>query len=92
MRLVVDAAAWRDLDDIGSWIAKDRPAAARAVLLNILRTIEQLQHFPRMARPGRAKGTYERVVSSTPYIVVFQLWQNPPVLVVVAVVHGARKR
>jgi plasmid stabilization system protein ParE len=92
MRVIVDAAAWDDLNQIGSWIGKDNPRAARAVLENILRTIEQLQRFPRLARAGRARGTFERVVAGTPYIIVFELWQNPSALVVTAVAHGARNR
>lgn len=38
MRLVVDAAAWTDLNDIGTWIAKDSPQAAKSVLAKILQT------------------------------------------------------
>jgi hypothetical protein len=40
---------------------------------------------------GRARGTYERVVAGTSYIIVFELWQNPPAVVIVAVAHGARR-
>lgn len=92
MRLVVDAAAWTDLNDIGTWIAKDSPQAAKSVLAKILQTVEQLQRFPRLARPGRVRGTYERFVSGTPYIIVFELWDNLAAIVVIAVVHGARDR
>lgn len=92
MRLVVDATAWQDLNDIGTWIGKQSPEAARRVLTRILQTIEHLQSFPRLSRPGRVNGTYERVVTHTPYIVVFELWQKPAAVVVVAVVHGARDR
>ncbi len=92
MRLVVDATAWQDLDDIGTWIARDNPAAARHVLRKILLTIEQLQYLPSLARPGRVRGTQERLVASTPYIVVFELWPTPPAIVITAVVHGARDR
>ncbi len=92
MRLVVDVAAWDDLNHIGAWIGKDNPSAARAVLEKILRTIEHLHAFPRLARPGRARGTYERVVPGTPYLIVFELRQNPAVIIIVAVAHGARNR
>jgi len=92
MRVVVDATAWDDLNQIGAWIGKDNPKAARAVLEKILQTIEQLQRFPRLARAGRARGTYERAVAGTPYIIVFELWDNPVAVVVTAVAHGARNR
>ena len=83
MGLVVDATAWDDLNQSGAWIAKDNPRAARAMLQRILQTIEQLQWFPRLARQGRALGTYERVVAA---IIDIELWQNPPVGVQVR--HG----
>lgn len=92
MRLVVDATAWRDLDDIGQWIAKDSPAMARRVLEMIIQNIEMLERFPLLARPGRARNSYERRVAGTPYIIVFQLWEKPAAIIVVAVVHAARNR
>lgn len=92
MRLVVDAAAVQDLDDIAVWIARDDPAAARRVIAHILTTIEQLQHFPRLSRPGRVRGTFERIVAGTPFIIVLEMWQEPAAIVVTAVVHGARNR
>ncbi len=92
MRLVVDATAWKDLDDIGQWIAKDSPAAARRVLETILQTIQMLAHFPLLARPGRARNTYERRVAGTPYIIVFELWDKPAAIIVTGIVHGARDR
>ena len=92
MRLVVDATAWQDLNDIGQWIAKDSPEAARRVLATILQTLEMLVHFPLLARPGRARNTYERHVMGTSYIVVFEIWAKPTAIVIVGIVHGARNR
>jgi toxin ParE1/3/4 len=92
MKVVVDAKAWTDFDQIGAWIAKDNPHAAREVLRSILAMIAQLERFPRLARPGRVDGTYERVVPGTRYIIVFELWNEPPALVVTAVAHGRRNR
>jgi plasmid stabilization system protein ParE len=92
MRLVVDVAAWDDLNQIGAWIGRDNPQAARAVLERIMQTIEHLQAFPRLSRIGRARGTYERVVAGTSYIIVFELWKSPPAVVITAIAHGARNR
>ena len=88
MRVVVDAKAWTDLDQIGAWIAKDDPRAVREILRRIVASIAQLRRFPRLARPGRVRGTHERVVAGTPYIIVFELWNEPPAVVITAVVHG----
>lgn len=92
MRLVVDATAWQDINEIARWIAKNNPEAARRILTTILRTIEYLQHFPRLARVGRVRGTFERLVAGTPYIVVFELRNDPAAVVIIAVVHGSRDR
>ena len=92
MKLVVDATAFTDLQEIGVWIAEDTPNAAGRVVATALATIEPLRSLPRLARPGRARGTFERLVAGTPYIVVFELWAKPPAVVITAVVHGARNR
>ena len=46
MRVIVDEAAWNDLDKIGSWIAKDNPEAAQRELAKIAHVIRQLGRFP----------------------------------------------
>jgi plasmid stabilization system protein ParE len=53
---------------------------------------EHLQHFPRLSRLGRARGTSERVVVGTPYIIVFELRQGPVAVIIVAIAHGAQNR
>jgi len=92
MRVIVDEAAWSDLDKIGSWIAKDNREAAWLELEKIERVIKQLGQFPGLSRVGRAKGTRETVVAGTSYIVVFELWENPEAVVITGIVHGARDR
>ena len=92
MRVIVDEAAWSDLDKIGLWVAKDSPEAARHELEKIKHVIKQLGRFPGLSRQGRAKGTLETVVAGTSYIVVFELWEKSEAVVITGVVHGARNR
>ena len=92
MRIDIDEVAVGDLEQIAAWIAKDSPRAAISMLEAILTAIDRLSTFPAMGRRGRADGTYERVVSSTPYIIVYELRARPAALIVVAVFHGARER
>jgi hypothetical protein len=61
MRVVVDNKAWADLDQIRA-DRQRRSEAARQTLRRIFHTIAQLERFPRLARPGRVRGTFERVV------------------------------
>jgi plasmid stabilization system protein ParE len=45
-----------------------------------------------MGHAGRDAGTYERGVSGTPYIIVYEIRKKPIAVLVIAVVHGARDR
>ena len=92
MRIVIDEVAVGDLEQIEAWIAKDDPRAATFTLETILTAIDRLSIFPKMGRVGRAIGTYERVVSGTPYIIVYELRSRSATLIVTAVFHGARQR
>ena len=92
MRVIIDESAWSDLDNIVLRIAPDNPAAARREVEKIRHAIGLLGEFPGLSRNGRAKGTRERVVSGSHYVIVFEVWQKPRALVVTGVVHGARNR
>lgn len=92
MRVIIDEDAYGDIDHIAAWIAKDSPRAARNVVQKIIDAIERLSLFPEMGRRGRAHGTLERVVSGTPYIVVYEISRKPDAVVVTAVFHGSQDR
>ena len=92
MRVIIDERAWSDLDDIFLRIAPDNPTAARREVEKIRHSIGMLGEFPGLSRNGRAKGTRERVVPGSHYVIVFELWEKPRALVVSGVVHGARNR
>ena len=92
MRVIIDERAWNDLDDIFLRIAPDNPAAARREVEKIRHAIGMLGEFPGLSRGGRAKGTRERVVPVSHYVIVFELWETPRALVVTGIVHGARNR
>jgi plasmid stabilization system protein ParE len=92
MRVIIDERAWRDLDDIAAWIGRDSPGAGRREVGKIRHMIGLLGSFPDLARPGRARGTWERVVPRTHYIIVFERQANPPALIIIGVVHVARSR
>ncbi len=75
----------------GTTDVKDSPQGARSTV-EILETIERLALFPELGHEGRDAGTYERGVSGTPYIVVYEVRRKPSAVLVIAVVHGARDR
>ena len=82
--------AVEDLNSLRAFIAQDKSSAARAVVLHILQTIEQLvPDNPHMGRPGRVPGTRELVNPSTPFIVPYRL--RGDTIQILRVYHGARR-
>lgn len=92
MRVIIEDTAVADIDGLVAWVAKDSAQRARSTVETILQTIERLSLFPEMGHKGKDKGTYERGVSDTPYIVVYEVRKKPGAVLVIAVVHGARNR
>lgn len=71
MKIIVRAKADEDLDGIFTWIAKDSPRAAVAVIRRIRERIGRLavSGLENMGRPGLDPGTRELV--EPPYVVVY---------------------
>jgi len=90
MNVIVREVAYDDLDRIYTWIAKDRPRSADAVVERILESAQRLGRFPYMGHAGRAPGTYEWTVPGLPYIIVYKINAAQDEVQVVAVFHGAR--
>ena len=92
MRVIIDELAVADIDGLAAWIAKDSPKSARETVGWILEAVERLQLLPSMGHPGRALGTYERGVSGTRYVIVYELHKRPTAIVVTAVFHTAQNQ
>ena len=75
-----------------AWIAKDNPKAAVETIQRIWDRIERLaaSDFADSGRPGRIPGTRELIVG--PYIIVYQPHHDREEIVVLAIVHSARRR
>ena len=84
-------AALDDLKVQVSYIARDNTAAARRVAANIRKTGNALADFA-TGHPGRVAGTYEKSVSSLPYIIAYaiDLGGDEERIVVLHVIHTAR--
>jgi toxin ParE1/3/4 len=92
MELVFDDQALADLDHIFDWIARDSPAAAKAVVDRLFSNAESLISFPFMGHVGRDPGTFEWVVPRLPYILVYEVDQARERIIITAVFHGAQDR
>jgi toxin ParE1/3/4 len=89
MNILWSPEAIEDLNSLRSYIAQDKPSAARGIVLHIMQSIEQLLPYnPQMGRPGRVPGTRELVIPKTPFIVPYRLQRN--VIQILRVYHGAR--
>jgi len=73
MKLVWLERASRELGQISDDIARDNPAAADAVELRIITSVDHLGKFPEAGRTGRVKGTREVPVVDYPYVVVYRI-------------------
>ena len=84
-------AALDDLKVQLVFIARDNPAAARAVGQRIREAVAALGERP-TGRAGRVIGTYEKSIARLPYIVSYTLRQmnGPESVVILRVIHAAR--
>jgi toxin ParE1/3/4 len=81
-----------EFDQILAYIAADRPKAAMRVADRIDEACAGLGDTL-TGRPGRASGTYEKVVTGLPYIVVYAVDAVHPSdesVTILRIVHGAR--
>ena len=81
--------ALRDLEEIGDYIARDKPEAAARLVTKILDHAQALSEHPMKGRPGRAPQTRELVITGTPFVVPYRLRGND--VEILAVFHGARR-
>jgi plasmid stabilization system protein ParE len=93
VKLIIRQSAYRDLERIFHWIARDSPANARSVADRIVMAIEiTLAEFPFIGRRGRKPGTREWVVRGLPYVIVYQVDEVRKAIIVRAIYHGAQRR
>lgn len=67
------AAALEDLKKIRAYIQSDDPRAALRVAEAILNAGNALETLPNRGRPTGVDGVRERVVSGTPYVLVYRV-------------------
>jgi toxin ParE1/3/4 len=73
MRVRWTPEAIDDVDHIGDYIARDRPAAARRVTQTIVQRVPRLNALPDRGRPGRVEGTRELVFAPLPFVAVYEV-------------------
>ena len=80
-------AALDDVAGVFAYISRENERAAMRVVDGLMAAAASLEAHPQMGRPGRVRGTRELVVGK--YVVVYRAKQD---VVIVRVIHGARRR
>lgn len=80
--------ALNDLNETAAYIARDNPAAARAVVSRIRTAIASLRRFPKRGRQGQLDGTRELLIADTPFFAAYRITGQH--VDIIAIMHGAR--
>lgn len=77
------------LDQIGAYIARENPEAAKRVVSRIVTAVDALADRPAMGRPGRIMSTRELVLADIPYIIAYHVTDRH--VDVLTVMHSAQQ-
>lgn len=89
MKLTWSPEARIDLREMVLYLADKNPYAARALYERIETIAAELVATPYIGRPGRIPGTRELVITTTPYILPYQI--RADTIEILRVYHGARR-
>jgi len=89
LKIRISKSAVIDLQQIEDYIQPSNPAAAARTVLRVLDAIKYLLTYPTMGRLGRVAKTRELIISSTPFIVIYQI--RGSIIVVLRIFHASRK-
>ena len=81
--------AFRSIDEIAGFIAKDNPTRATSFVLELQDAVAKLQAHPGIGRAGRVPGTRELVLHKN-YIAIYRARDND--VEILRVHHAARSR
>ena len=91
MRVRWLATALRNLEDEAEYVARENPAAARALVQRISHAVDLLRENPALGRPGRLHGTRELVVSGTPHVIPYRVRPRLNRVEILRVFHTSRR-
>ena len=89
MRVLWTPAAADDLEHIADYLLEHNPAIATEIVRRIYTAANRLRKFPNIGRTGRKAGTRELVLTSLPYIVIYELVEDA--VRITRILHGAQR-
>jgi toxin ParE1/3/4 len=91
MKVRYSRRALTQLDQIFSYIAKDNPAAAAAVVDRIEALVGVLGRYPTMGRPTDQEGVRVMGVRRYPYVIFYRILPDRDEVRILGVRHTARR-
>lgn len=88
MRLVWARYAISDRENIFTYIETQNPKAAVRVDQKIVLAVRRLVDFPESGRPGKIPDTRELIISNTPYIAAYVVYEDR--IRILRILHGAQ--
>lgn len=88
MKVRWSAAAADDLEAITNYLFDKTPSNAARLVRKIFDASSNLKIFPNRGRVGKVEGTRELVLSSLPYVIVYQI--TGETLHIVRILHSAQ--
>ena len=88
MKLRITSRAFRDIDNILSYIQHRNPTAATAIAARIDRTLNLIREMPLIRRKSTRRGLRERPVPRTPILIIYAVSHDR--IEIVSVFHTFR--
>jgi toxin ParE1/3/4 len=90
VEIVWSVLARARLQEILSYIARDKPEAAAKLATRIVAVVEALREHPYLGRAGADTGIRELVIGGTPYVVLYRV--QAARVIISTIWHGAQQR
>jgi toxin ParE1/3/4 len=89
IEIVWSPLALSRLQEIQTYVARDKPEAAARLATRLVAIVEALSEHPYLGRMGAESGLRELVIGGTPYVVLYRVRANR--VIINTIWHGARR-
>jgi toxin ParE1/3/4 len=90
LEIVWSPRALAGLQEIRTYVARDKPEAAARLATRIVSLVEALREHPYLGRAGSEPGVRELMVGGTPYLSFYRVQAKR--VTILTVWHGAQSR
>ncbi|MGA8500804.1 MAG: type II toxin-antitoxin system RelE/ParE family toxin [Candidatus Sulfotelmatobacter sp.] len=89
LEIVWSPRALARLQEIRTFVARDKPEAAARLATRIVSLVEAVKEHPFLGRAGSEPGVRELVVGGTPYLIFYRVRKRVTIL---TIWHGAQSK